>query len=579
MRRPSYRQLALPFALILGGMTARAEPPLTVPKPLAGQSSAVDPANSEPPRRSFFGRFRARSVDIPAPPPRPKSPAPRPPTLDAPVQRVQGVPGDMGMPLGPGQPAPIPAPSMPLMPDAAGGQSISLQSALYGALTSNPTLVNMRVGNPLAPTAEAVEVARQFPTALNPTLWIDFRPINLIPPEPFGGSGGGAKTPGGTGTTKQQNGYYRFGNPFLYLSLRQPLELGHQTTHRYHIAQAAFSQYQWTVMQAEMTALVQTYRFFQTAAYRREKLRVARDLAAFNDRLLQSLKGRFEANQALPADVALAEVENEATNQLVEVARQDYATALTDLQNQIGQSQTDGTAEPLGAFVLPAYIPSVDDQQLIQMALESRPDIHALQAQLDGTNANVRLARSNRIPSPVIGPEYEIDEVGVQYIGLVFITPIPYLNTGKSLVRQRQAECQRAAQALDQTKRQIVTQVKSAVSKWNQANQLVRRTNDLTERLKSQVEVMNRLFEAGQTDVTKLYQARQRLIQLENARLDATWQATQSQADLLTALGAPTLINAMLSQATLAATTPGPVPPPPSTPSPFQPSPGPPSAR
>ncbi|WP_254053638.1 hypothetical protein [Singulisphaera sp. GP187] len=35
------------------------------------------------------------------------------------------------------------------------------------------------------------------------------------------------------------------------------------------------------------------------------------------------------------------------------------------------------------------------------------------------------------------------------------------------------------------------------------------------------------------------------MIQLENAQLDALWQATQSQADLLTALGAPSLLAAM----------------------------------
>jgi hypothetical protein len=36
---------------------------------------------------------------------------------------------------------------------------------------------------------------------------------------------------------------------------------------------------------------------------------------------------------------------------------------------------------------------------------------------------------------------------------------------------------------------------------------------------------------------------------LENAQLDAVWQATQAQADLLLALGTPSLINAMLNQA------------------------------
>lgn len=71
----------------------------------------------------------------------------------------------------------------------------------------------------------------------------------------------------------------------------------------------------------------------------------------------------------------------------------------------------------------------------------------------------------------------------------------------------------------------------------------------MTDDLAREVGVLERLFEAGQADLPRLMQARQRLIQLENSRLDAIWAATQAQADLLLALGAPTLINAMLGQA------------------------------
>ena len=60
---------------------------------------------------------------------------------------------------------------------------------------------------------------------------------------------------------------------------------------------------------------------------------------------------------------------------------------------------------------------------------------------------------------------------------------------------------------------------------------------------------MERLFQAGQSDLPKLMQARQRLIQLQNAQLDAVWQATQAQADLLLAIGTPTMIRGMLAQA------------------------------
>ena len=87
------------------------------------------------------------------------------------------------------------------------------------------------------------------------------------------------------------------------------------------------------------------------------------------------------------------------------------------------------------------------------------------------------------------------------------------------------------------------------MAKWNGATELVNDSAGLSEELDKEVNVLERLFEAGQADLTKLMQARQRLIQLENAQLDAVWQATQAQADLLLALGMPSLIHGMLSRA------------------------------
>jgi outer membrane protein, heavy metal efflux system len=420
---------------------------------------------------------------------------------------------------------------------AMGGRPISLQASLYGAVTGNPDLVALRQGNEAS--AEAVEAARHFPTTLNPTLWIDYRPLNFVPPDTFASSarGGGATQHG-----------YKYAKNYIYISWRQPLELKHQTTHRAAIAQAAFDLQRWNVITAEMTSLVQTYRFYQTAAYRREKARVAKQLADFNEKLLGTLHRRLEANQVLPADVALAEVESQAAGQQYEAAQQDYAAALTDLQNQIGSPETAGMVMPSDRFSIPRYIPNLSEQQLIEMALCSRPEIFAARAQVAGAEAAVRLANADRTPSPIIGPEYESDEVLVQYVGMVFICPIPVLNNGTPLLRQRQAELKRAVVAERQIEQRTAVQVKSALAKWNQAVTLVNRTAGLTKSLKAQVESIERLFDASQADLNKLYQARQRLIQLENAELDAFWQATQAQSDLLLALGAPALIASLQNQ-------------------------------
>jgi outer membrane protein, heavy metal efflux system len=482
----------------------------------------------------------------------PQAPAGNAPT-DVSAQRTRAQTGGLDalqVPLPSTSAIPAPFPSSRVPDSATGGQSISLQAALYGAITNNPDLVTLRQGNALAASAESVEVARHFPTTLNPTLWIDYRPITLIPPNTFGST-----SPGGGHTTNSNQGFYHYGQNFFYISLRQPVELGHQTTHRYHIAEAAFDQQKWIVVQAELMALVQTYRFFQTAAYRREKYRLSEELANFNDRLSESLQKRMEANQVQAADVALARVESRATRQLVKAARQDYLTALTDLRNQIGIPEQAGAIEPLGEFTLPPYIPPIDEQVMIKEALQSRPDIHAARAQVNGTHSAVSLAKGDRIPTPVIGPQYEMDEAGVQYIGFVLISPLPIWNNGKPLVLQREAEHRRAVVGYEEAQQRAVAQVRAAVAKWNGATELVNESASLSKELSKEVSVLDRLFDAGQADLTKLMQARQRLIQLENAQLDAVWQATQAQADLLLALGMPSLIHAMLNRAEADATT------------------------
>ena len=87
---------------------------------------------------------------------------------------------------------------------------------------------------------------------------------------------------------------------------------------------------------------------------------------------------------------------------------------------------------------------------MIQEALRNRPDIHAAHAQIAGTHSAVSLAKGDRIPTPIIGPQYEMDEAGVQYIGFVFITPLPVWNNGKPLVLQREADHRRAVVAYEQ---------------------------------------------------------------------------------------------------------------------------------
>ena len=116
----------------------------------------------------------------------------------------------------------------------------------------------------------------------------------------------------------------------------------------------------------------------------------------------------------------------------------------------------------------------------------------------------------------------------------------------------------------------MVAQVRSGAVRWNGAVGLVNQTRGLSSGLARVAADLEDLFQQGQTDLTRLLQAQQRVIQLKNTELDALWAASQAQADLLLAVGAPTLIQGILNQpSNTAVAAPAPSPPPAASPSPF----------
>ena len=133
-----------------------------------------------------------------------------------------------------------------------------------------------------------------------------------------------------------------------------------------------------------------------------------------------------------------------------------------------------------------------------------------------GTKAAENLARGDRIPSPIVGPQYEIDEAGLQYVGFVLVSAIPVWNNGSPLQRQREAEHCRAHQALQQARQRVVAQVRSGAVRWNGAVGLVNQTRGLSTGLARVAADLEDLFQQGQADLTRLLQAQQRVIQLKN---------------------------------------------------------------
>ncbi len=413
-----------------------------------------------------------------------------------------------------------PAENVPSGPPLSLAVQIDLETALQWTLERNPNLVSTRENDRVS--AAALAAARYFPTSLNPSISVNCSPWVF---------------------ERQDNGQVENLDRSVSVTWAQPIELGHRQAYREQMAEASYSQTQWSVLQTELAALVQTYRFHQTALYRREKLAVAQDLVTFDTQLEGKLRRQAEANQVAAADVVLAEAENRATVDQFEAARQDYVSALADLRQQIGIPSIAASAEPTGSFRVPEDQIQGDGESLVRLAQESRPEVQAAAAVAANSRAAYALARADRIPVPSLGPLYERNETGAVFYGLAFSSPMPVLNAGGPLARQREAEYHRDCVAWEQARQQVATQVLAVLVKWNQAREAAERTHARFGSIRSQSERMQRLYDVGQTDLIKLLQVQRRYVDARNAELDVVWQTTQAYADLLAATGGTPLLS------------------------------------
>src|SRR5207244_11879157 len=89
-------------------------------------------------------------------------------------------------------------------------------------------------------------------------------------------------------------------------------------------------------------------------------------------------------------------------------------------------------------------------EALVAQLAGGRPDVLAARANFEAARANLGLARASRVPSLMIGPFYEHDTEAVQSYGLQAQIEIPVVNSGRPLVRQREAELRQRQVAFEQ---------------------------------------------------------------------------------------------------------------------------------
>jgi outer membrane protein TolC len=406
------------------------------------------------------------------------------------------------------------------LPPPCQAATLTLSGAVQWALERNPALQTFRKNRGIAQAA--VQIARQYP----------FNPI--IQDFIWYAQGAPIKRFQGPGTDPSVI------NPiFNEHTSRLDLELRHQGRYRRAMAQAALTRTEWEIAAQELLTAILVTRAFNTVVYRQGKYRVLEEGLQLTEQVADLTEQLFEQDKVKSADLLLARADVvEARNGLgpgygtVIAAENDLRRAL----GMIGESfQVVGTLEK-GYVSPPAEI-------LIQLGMERRPDLHALEFAVHEAEQRLRLEIANRYGNPSLGPAMEYSETDVIFTGIWMIWQLPVINQRKGEICQRRAELARAGQALEQGEILVRQDVFTALARLTRAEEAAKTFTDQTlPTLRKTREEFDKLYTAGPApnqpgvSLPEIIDTRRRLLRARDAYLDVLFELSQAQTDLAAAI-------------------------------------------
>jgi outer membrane protein TolC len=249
----------------------------------------------------------------------------------------------------------------------------------------------------------------------------------------------------------------------------------------------------------------ETYYAAQSLQASAPLLEARRDLLA---RLQDLARSRLEAGEGsrletTTLDAQRVEVEAELDDLLLELTEQQLALA-----RLVGQPSS---AAPLHVSDWrPPAMNSVRESAWIPVALESRPEVQAIQWELAALGADLRLAGSEVLADAELGVNAERDDDWSA--GPAVSVPLPLFDWGQARRAKIVAMRTEAAHRLTQAKREVVEQVRRAAAVFNESvHELERVRTQLIPLQEQRRELAEAAFRAGQSDVTAVILAEQDL--------------------------------------------------------------------
>lgn len=253
---------------------------------------------------------------------------------------------------------------------------------------------------------------------------------------------------------------------------------------RQDVARAAWESAKKSREDALRTGLAAVKGQFVTVLVAQDALRFTQDALEASRKLEELTQIRYRTGAISEADLSRAQTARMEAEQQIDTAQQTLEQAREQLVFLLGWRGPlptfDLTGDRYERFDLPPGLADLDANRLLVEALDQRPDVVALQKQVERADAAIALARRQRIPD--IGLSVQYAQQGVDNnaftpptvtVGLSTSLPIFYQQQGE--IAKAEADARTQQLQLAKARAQVTNDVTTALSGFVASRKLVQR--------------------------------------------------------------------------------------------------------
>jgi cobalt-zinc-cadmium efflux system outer membrane protein len=319
------------------------------------------------------------------------------------------------------------------------------------------------------------------------------------------------------------------------VSLLQEVEIAGQRGHRQQAATTHLRYTEWVIADAERLLQLAVIRAFYELLAAQERIQVQQHIMQTRDALFQAGRERFAQEDISVLEFDTLRLDTDQARTRLLTTQQEQVLAEKQLQFLLGTS----AGKPLvavgdlfktsGQPALPEPLPS--PQELTACALEQRPDYQAARLKVATQEAELRLARANRIPNISLGPMYKLDNED-QVVGAALTIPLPLFNRNAHEITAAMANVEIARRELQARTLAVQHEVAATYIRLQLAEQqrAVYGKNYLAKLTQSD-DFTQQAYAAGELSIFEFSVALDRLTQARSRAVDAALTTLQTRVE------------------------------------------------